>query len=116
MTRDMNLIREILLQIENSCSESDCCVSAPEGYSAEETEGHLLLLLDAGFIEAEVLEAWDGTDIRVKRMTWDGHDFLEAIRPPQVWDQVEKQITEMGSAAFEIVKGLAIQEAQKLLP
>lgn len=110
MKRDMNLIREILLQIEGSSS-----VSAPEGYSVKETNFHLLLLLDAGFIEANVAKAFGETSIRVKRMTWDGHDFLEAIRSPQVWDQVQKQITEVGSAAFEIVKGLAIQEAQKLL-
>lgn len=68
MTRDMNLIREILLQTENSYSESDCYVSAPEGYSAEETKCHLLLFLDAKFIEAEVIGNWDGTEILVKRL------------------------------------------------
>ena len=115
MKRDMNLIRELLLHIENSNDGRSCLVFPPKDYSAEETDYHLLLLRDAGFIEANVAESFDGTSISVKRMTWEGHDFLDAIRPTQVWDRVQGRITGvMDSAAFEIVKRLAVQEGLKL--
>ena len=116
MKRDMNLIREILLQIEKSNGEGNYRVPTPKGYSAEETNYHLRLLLDVDFIEGRVTTAFQGTTIHVNRMTWDGHDFLEAIRPPRVWDQVQKRVRELGSAGFDVVKGLALQEIQKLLP
>ena len=116
MKRDMNLVRELLLHIENSNDGRNCHVLPPKDYSAEETNYHLLLLLDARFIEANVAEAFDGTSIRVKRMTWEGHDFLEAIRPPGVWDRVQKRVGELGSAGFDVVKSLALQEIYKLLP
>ena len=52
MKREMDLIREILLQIENRHDGSSKAVTVEiDGHSREQVTEHLFMLLEAGFIE-----------------------------------------------------------------
>lgn len=117
MTRDMNLIRELLLAIERF----------PTGYGAElEIEGHseteigyhLKLLWEAKFIEGIDVTTMgdDGPRVLPQRLTWEGHDFLDAIRDDRVWKKVGDKLGEVGGqSALAIVKELALTTARTYL-
>ena len=55
MKRDMDLIREILFAVEKHDDKSGWIRVVIEGHSNEEVNYHLLLLKDAGFMEAAVM-------------------------------------------------------------
>ena len=42
-----------------------------------------------------------------RRLTWAGHDYLDAVRDPKVWQKTKDATEKVGSWTFEIVKELA---------
>ncbi len=78
MKRDMDLIREILLEIESWKPGSPGKTIALQGRPYDEVKDHVLLLLDAGLIELQ--PNVDRGLLIVSRLTWAGHEFLEATR------------------------------------
>jgi hypothetical protein len=100
--RDDDLLREILFSYKK---KDDWLVAERNvmGMSAEQRKrlGHVYLLRDAGLI-ADV-----GRD--TYRLTNAGHDYLEAVRDPGVWEKTKATVSETGGAAtLEIVKALAV--------
>jgi hypothetical protein len=69
---------------------------------------------EAGLVDAHVMRA-DGVPpyaARVFRLTWQGHDFLEATRNDTIWVKTKNFIMEKGGgASFEIVKAVALKYA-----
>jgi Hypothetical protein (DUF2513) len=95
MKRDMDVIRELLLEIEagktvfETLSSEDAAIlraSPRKPMSQEEADklrGHLDLMQQAGLIEIESSSV--GRAISVKSLTWKGNDFLDSIRDPEIW-------------------------------
>ena len=115
MKRDMNLIRELLFQLEGVAANATHRFETPEGYSPDEVSYHATLLLESGLIRGRPVKTFSGSTFRDLRLTWDGHEFLDAIRPAAVWSKVEEHLKSLGGAAFEVVKALAIEEGKRLL-
>src|SRR5687768_9431326 len=105
MKRDMDLVRAILLQVEDMPYDRDGTPIGVEGYSAEEVEYHLMLLGQAGLIEMDLI-TFDGGALRAPRaLTWTGHEFLDAARNNTTWNRAKTAIVEKGGAvSFEILK------------
>ena len=83
MKRCIELIRKILIMIEEDELSS---ASAIDSYSQNEVLYHIVLLYEAGFIEC-VFKKTDQegiVDAYVKRLTWDGHEFLDNARNDNV--------------------------------
>lgn len=81
MKRDMDLIREILLECEKQDGTGRPIKVAIEGRSGDEVNYHLVLLKEVGFIEASsVLKTRFGPVLQPIRLTWSGHEFLGAAR------------------------------------
>ena len=100
MKRDLDLIRSILLRVEQS--------EGAENYDRMEEDKKVIyqveLLKEAGFID--VRSHSDGHFVR--RLTWRGHDFLDAVRDDTVWNRTKEKISStVGSASVEIVKAAA---------
>ena len=87
MKRDMDLVREILLAVEEEPSYRSKINLEIAGHSREEVSYHVLLLAEANLIEAEV-SARQAAEHKPKRLTWEGHEFLEAIRQETRWKKV----------------------------
>ena len=115
MKRDMNLIRELLFQLEDIPTDTIHYLKAPEGYSPDEVRYHATLLLESGLIRGRPVKTFSGSTFRDLSLTWDGHEFLDAIRPAAVWSKVEERLKSLGGAAFEVVKSLAVEEGKRLL-
>lgn len=112
MKRDMDLIREILLQIETFEDDDTISGMQIEGYSHEEITYHVLLLNEAGLIQAKILYGMDSVmpeNYEIFRMTWEGYDFLEACRDETRWNQAKGVIGDIRGASFEVIKMILIE-------
>lgn len=115
MRRDMDLIRELLLAIEARPlgSSEDIAV---EGHDRETVAYHLALLQEAGLIDALVDEIYGEAvpQVIVKRLTWDGHEFLDSARNQTVWARTKAIVREKGGdISFTLFRELLIGTARE---
>lgn len=108
MKRDFDIIRQLLLDIEQSSE----LVSYSYKEDGEEIIYHLKLLDQAGFIRG----SGDKDGYSVMRLTWEGHDFLDAIRSDTVWNRTKEKVSKtVGSASLEIIKAVAQGVSKSML-
>jgi hypothetical protein len=102
MKRDMDLIRVMLLEVEKSTSPGGCQINLP-GHSPEELYYNAQLAQEAGLIDARF--ARGATDFHVLRLTYAGHEFLDAARNDTLWVKAkETVINKTGSLTVEGLK------------
>lgn len=119
MKRNLDLIRHILLVIEDSSSDrltiSDFIT---EEYPENMVSHHLKLLLDCGYIDAVARKSIGApyTMFIVHRMTSQGYDYLESVKDKSIWDKTKIKLLEIGgSATLDTVKTVASSIALKML-
>ena len=106
MTRDLNLIRQLAIHIEQAPGPLDSTTIDIEGYSSEQVGYHCALIAEAGLVDFENLGKMDMRfmSVMIYRLSWAGHDFLDAARDDKTWNKVTKQIKERAtSVAFDVV-------------
>lgn len=114
MKRDIDLIREILLKVEEEPYRYwDLGIELEiNGYSEEGLSYHVLLLKEAGLVEARTL-ATPGSRFLTylpQRLTWAGHEFLDASRDDTIWEKAKSRLLEKsGGLAFDVLKALLIE-------
>jgi hypothetical protein len=80
MKRDMKLCGQILVEVEKQ-STMDLAPVGIEGRKVDEIDFHVMLLKEAGFVDAEQVRASAGEpNWHVRRLTWAGCEFLERER------------------------------------
>lgn len=116
MKRDMDLIREILLEIEGGkrvydirSGEMSRALGIEEEGSLSREEAdkwnyHLNLLQESGQVE---FRKTGGGGWFVEGITWSGHDFLDSVRDPDVWDRTKAGALKAGGFTVELLKDLA---------
>ena len=114
MQRDVDLAREILLEMECRTSPAEQVepISIP-GYSSAQVSDHIRLLCDAGYMEAE--NASSSVRIRwlPKSLTPVAHEFLELCRVDARWMEAKKIVTEQGGpVGFESMKAVLANLAE----
>ena len=102
MKRDMDLIRAMLLEVE-SWSPGARVPSTRiviEPYTEEQIRYHAELLHDAGFIGGVVAvhRASGERPAIVGRLTWHGHEFVDATRSDVVWAAVKQRAESVGGS------------------
>lgn len=100
MKRNMELVRDILLTIEDA-KPFECIRNMKiNGFDKQEIAYHCELLYQAGFIKdyhGEECNNYDGVIyFTVQDLTWEGQDFLETIREKTVWENTKNVIREKG--------------------
>jgi Hypothetical protein (DUF2513) len=102
MKRDMDLIREILLEVEKCSSLSGCGIKIP-GRAQEELYYNAQLAQEAGLIDARFLPG--SSDFHVIRLTYEGHEFLDAARNDTLWTRAKEKVTkDTGTLTLEGLK------------
>jgi hypothetical protein len=129
----MDLVRAILLTIEASEQSSfhlDKDANPYKRFSGEYTRGqiyyHLGLLRDAGLTrysktgytyEVEVENTGLVQEVEeeaISRLTWEGHDFLDAAKNETIWQKAKTLVQEKGGAlTFDVAKAVLAQVALK---
>ena len=117
MKRDMDLCRDILLNLEEKPFAPGTIKVEIDGKTEQEVSYHLRLLAQAGLVEAEDLsKSTQNMKWRANSLTWDGHEFLEASRNQGTWDRVKGTLTEKSvGMSFDIVKALLFVYGKQLL-
>ena len=100
MKRDMDLVREILLWMEE---HEDRLILSNEFKvfqdDREKTLGHIAILKSGSLID----EPQQG----LLRITWDGHEFLDKIRDPEVWRKTKEGASKVNSWGFKLIGDIA---------
>nr|WP_272874714.1 DUF2513 domain-containing protein [Roseomonas haemaphysalidis] len=120
----MDLVRSMLLAIEASEPYADVMRMDIDGLLPEDDEQnteylrryyHAELLVDAGFIKGDATVG----EYLVQSITWQGYEFLDAVRDPEIWKKTKAGVKSVGTASvaiiWEIAKGYAKQAAQTKL-
>jgi len=85
MKRDMDLVRDILLAIEEKNDPQEPVELRINGRFQPEVSYHLELLHEEGLIKAADWSTKDGHDWRAIGLTSQGHEVLNSIRDPRSW-------------------------------
>jgi hypothetical protein len=105
MKRDPELCRDLLLKVEELPFDGRFHDVVVEGRSDEEITYHIMLLDEAGLIEAEDLSTLSGMCWKPKRLTYSGHEFLDAARSDTVWQKAKAwTMKTTGTVALEGLK------------
>lgn len=119
MQRDMDLARKILLAVEEADADPRGWVNiSVPGYEKQAIYYHIMLLDEAGLLEGQDLCSLgpNGFEWAAKRLTWRGHDFLDAARSDTVWQRAkDKTLKVAGSVTFDVMKELLVQSARELI-
>lgn len=84
----MDLIRALLLETEALPDTRGHSVSV-EGHGPAEVCEDLKLAQEAGLIEARFLPG-EATSCIALRLTWAGHEFLDAARQSKIWEKAKE--------------------------
>ncbi len=113
MKRDMDLIRQILIAVEAHNSTEPCLKIADANGAYQ-----VALMKEAGLVEAMIVEDGQGLPAMavLLRLTWLGHDFLDAARDATLWKQALEKIIKPGmSWSFSLLVEWLKQEARRRL-
>ena len=114
MKRNMDLVRKILLQVEATEPGKEIRLDVT-GYSEEEIGLHVELMIEYGLVQGKAIPSNDGPahsilKYWIDRMTWEGHDFLDAARNDTIWKKAkEKCLETTGGLAFDVLKACLVE-------
>lgn len=70
---------------------------------------HAELLSDAGLIVGEDASTMGCPSFHIRRITFSGYEFLDAIRSPSVWRKTRDRIDRAGGGfVFAVIKDVAV--------
>lgn len=106
MKRDMDLIRKILLNIEGQPSGWAPNTLTIDDYDENQVDYHVLIMIEAGLLvgfETNTMSSPSPAGVS-RRMTWEGHDFLDACRDETRWNKAKSIVGKIGGASIEVLK------------
>lgn len=108
MTLDPDLIRAILDAYEKLPYGGGEPISI-EGYTDDQVNYHQELLLDEDYIKASVTKLGGGSClISPQRLTYQGHEFLNASRDDVRWERAKTVMQKSGGFVLDVMKSLLI--------
>ena len=109
MKRDLDLVRQILLQIEALPA------GPPAQYRMSEIEdpvllAHFELVLASGLVNGKISRSQSsrGDVISISGLTWEGHEWIETVRSDAVWNETKSTLLDSGGAlTYDLTKAVA---------
>ena len=109
MKRDLDLVRQLMLQIEALPA------APPVQYRMSEIEdpvllAHLEMLIEAGLVNGRISRSQGarGDVISVSGLTWQGHEWVEMVRSQSLWNEVKSAVLDGGGVlTFELTRAVA---------
>jgi hypothetical protein len=100
MHRDLELIRKMVMTIEDAPSGWAPHSLEIEGYSRAQVGYHAWLLVDAGLAKGSDTTTNDseGPEAVISSLTWNGHEFADAARDDGRWTKAMGVVQEKGGA------------------
>ncbi len=111
MQRNMDLVRSILLTIEQKAPaggyldvQIEELIEVPDGIDPKILDEHLYIMERAGFFGKS---ARTDTSNSIGVLSMDGYDFLDSIRDPEVWAQTKEVSSKAGGWTLELIGEIA---------
>lgn len=106
MKLDKDLVREILLAVEDSSHSPDETITLSlDSHTPQEISYHVMLMHEAGLLVgrdasvlADVFPVW-----HPKRLTYQGHEFLDTVRDGEVWRRTKAGAEKAGVAGLSML-------------
>lgn len=113
MQRDLDLVRLILMRVEGADGPLALRDFASDAYTDAVVVYHLRLMQNRGLIDASFTAEWSGAVVRatVSGLTWEGADYLDAIRDDGLWRKTKEALKSSGAVTFGAVKEIAVAVA-----
>jgi uncharacterized protein DUF2513 len=111
MKRDLDLVRKLVLAVEDLPTGTVLGGIEIDGYSPEQIGYHSYLVVDAGLAKGINVQTLSDTspNWQILQLTSEGHDFADAARNDTTWNQAKVVVAEKGGGAtLEIVKQVLI--------
>lgn len=116
MKRDMALVRQLLLLVEQLPYPNLHISLKCPGYQETDIAEHVTLLQEAGLLVAESLPISCFYEWNNVRVTWAGHEFLAVAHDEQRWQTVTQALQqELDTFSFELLHTRLIQAIQQQL-
>lgn len=118
MKRDWEIIREILIRLDEKGVETHALKSEDfDEHIRSNITYQVELLEEAGLVDATIIKTMtDPPDFMAFRLTWHGHELLDAIRNDSVWNKTKQSFVSKGlSMTFDLVKSVAISIASEIM-
>lgn len=108
MKRDMNLVRTILLKVESAPHGFATANLQIEGFNEEQIGYHSALLIEAGLADGVDFQCQESESpqAQINRLTWAGHEFLDAAREQGRWNQARELLEKHGGAPIQVWTGV----------
>ena len=116
MIRDMDLVRKILMVMnEHEGGYAPSSIEI-EGYTSDQVGHHCYLLMQAGLIEgADSTSMNDPSPTAIPlNLTWNGHEFIVTAKDENIWQQTKQAVSKMGDASFSVWTAVLSQESMLL--
>lgn len=121
MKRDMELVRTLLLKVEGMSIPPGQVFGIDwsdeffeiEDYDRDTAIKHFELLMQAGFIAAPSSQGM--TQFYLTGLTWEGHEFIDSIRNPEVWTRTKAGMRAVGGFGLDLMVQLAKAEGKRLI-
>ena len=106
MTRDWNLIRKILIRMEEEPgSRYELRAGDWPDYDVDVVNYHLNLMIEAKLIGGQCQVRRTTTVLCVVReITWKGHELLDTIRKDTIWNRIKQAAIDKGvDLTFDLI-------------
>ncbi|PHV63762.1 DUF2513 domain-containing protein [Cyanobacterium aponinum] len=119
MQRNIELIKQILLEIENQQTYDQPLDIKVDGFDFYTINYHIKLLFEAKLIHifGDEPTSYKGSVDKYFPvcLTWEGHEFLATTKNKTIWNKTVKFIEDKGlGMSFDILKGILLQEGLKI--
>lgn len=118
MKRDLDLIRKILLWMEEQEHGFAQTKVALQGYTAEQIAFHVYLLGDGGLAKVSDTTAIGNTSPTAipLNLTWAGYEFIDAAKDETLWGKAKSVLIKpTGGVAFSVLLEWLKAEAKSRL-
>ncbi|HVC95115.1 MAG TPA: DUF2513 domain-containing protein [Pirellulales bacterium] len=104
MQRNMDLVRTILMRIEESSSGWAAHPFGIAGFTSEQVGYHAHIMMEEGLIEGVDVTNMrsNGPEAMPRALTWKGHEFLDLARDQKRWNQAKVIIGKVSSAPLSV--------------
>ena len=108
MMLDRDLAREILLAVEANDDDPTGWIKLEiEGYSPVQVSYHVQLLDEAGYLEAHDLTTNDRYEWQPRRLTFQGHEFLDTVRDSETWRRTKTTAKDLSIGGIKFLLEIA---------
>jgi hypothetical protein len=73
-------------------------------------------MIEANLLDGDIIRTFGNSSYLVRKITWQGHDFLANAKNDTIWKKVMTEAKEKGSStSLVVLNGLLTKAAQKYI-